>query len=475
MGAIGSTLQLGVAYCCCNTTSSLFNTCLGSRSPNSTGRKRSVLLLSLVILCSLFFQYYVAPSILHENTWWDMYKAVPGMGKRLFNCWTSGCQQYDTDDTQDLYHQCVGNAAVYRPTFVSTIFFAVSAIITKMNPSINREVWPAKIGMYFIGLTISMFLPNPLFTGFYLLLLRLCAMVFVVIQQVILIDMAYNWNESWVERSNYCESLEWGSGKKWLRAIVATAVLMYIASFIGIYFLYKVFTGCGGNTAVITLTLVGILIISGVQLTSTEGSLLTTSVISAYMTYLAYSTVSKNPNAVCNPTLGNEDLWGIAVGLFFTMISLAWTGWSWTAQDRLSEEGIEATRSLTPTDPSRPDPANLNLDVPFINPEDRPTTGVVMESESTNLAQDEEFNRGPGASIWKLNVVLVLISCWVAASLTGWGSITGGIGETGDHTAANPLVGKFNMVMIAVSQNVALLLYLWTLIAPQLFPDRDFS
>jgi len=397
------------------------------------------------------------------------------MGKRLFNCWTSGCAQYNEEDTQDLYVQCVGNAAVYRPTFVSTVFFAICAGVTKMNPSMNREVWPAKIGIYLIGLAISMFLPNVLFTGFYLLFMRVCAMVFIVIQQIILIDMAYNWNESWVEKSNRCESLEWGSGKKWLKAIVATSILMYLGCAVGIYFLYKYFMGCGGNTAVLTLTWIGILAITVVQLTCEEGSLLTTSVISAYMTYLAYSTVSKNPNAVCNPTLGSDDMWGIAVGLFFTMISLAWTGWSWTATNRLSEEGLEVTRSLTPTDSSRPDASNLNLDVPFIDPADRPTTGVVMQPNATTFAQDEAFNSGAGASIWKLNVVLVLISCWVAASLTGWGAISGGIGEEGEHTAANPLVGKFNMAMIAVSQNVALLMYLWTLLAPRLFPDREFA
>jgi serine incorporator 1/3 len=90
----------------------------------------------------------------------------------------------------------------------------------------------------------------------------------------------------------------------------------------------------------------------------------------------------------------------------------------------------------------------------------------------TNVTDD--FNSRM-KSLWKLNVVLVLISCWVAASLTGWGMINGGVDEGGEHTAANPLVGKFNMGMIAISQNLAVLLYIWTLLAPRLFPDRVFS
>lgn len=402
-----------------------------------------------------------------------MLKTVPGMSKTMFKAWTEGCDRYGEVDgvKSDLYKQCVQNAGVYRPTFCATVFFVISALVATFNPSINREIWPTKYSAYLIGLFICMFIPNPLFTGFYLLLVRIGAMVFIVIQQVILIDMAYNWNEGWVERSNVCDSREWGSGKKWLQAIIASSVGLYLCSLIGVVLLYQHFSGCGSNDTVLALTWIGILAMTGTQLSGEEGSLLTTAVISAYSTYIAYATVSKNPNAMCNPTLGNDDILGVVFGLLLAVISLSWTGWSFTAQERLSEEGFDQTRSLTPNDPSRPDAASLNLDVPFINAEDRPTTGLVMNH---NSEEEADFNRNAGSTIWKLNVVLVLISCWVAASMTGWGSISGGVNDAGDHTAANPLVGKFNMAMMAVSQNLAVLLYMWTLLAPRIFPDREF-
>lgn len=393
------------------------------------------------------------------------------MGKQLYKAWTENCNRFgDLDgDKADLYTQCVQNSGVYRPMAVASLFYFFSAIATYMNPSLNRDIWPAKYTAYLIGLFIAMFLPNSLFMGFSLIMVRLCAMIFIVIQQVILIDMAYNWNESWVEKSNQCEAREWGSGKKWLHAIVGSSMVLYVASFVGVGMLYKHFTGCAGNEVIIALTLIGIVVMSGVQLSGEEGSLLTTAVISAYSTYIAYATVSKNPSTVCNPTLGNEDVWGIVVGMVLTLVSLSWTGWSFTAQERLTEGGIETTRALTPADPSRPDAATLNLDTPFIDPEDRPTQGLVMHSA------DDNFNQAAGPLIWKLNIVLLLISCWVSASLTGWGTISGGIGEAGEHTAANPLVGKFNMVMMAVAQNLAVCLYLWSLLAPRFFPDRAFT
>lgn len=418
-----------------------------------------------------------------------MYKSIPGMGKLLYTSWTDTCSKYgDLDGPKaDLYVQCVQNSGVYRPMAVSSLFFALSAVATYMNPSLNREIWPAKYAAYLIALCIAMFIPNSFFLGFSLALVRLCAMVFIVVQQIILIDMAYNWNERWVDKSDRCEAREWGSGKVWLQAIVVCSILLYIASFVGIGFLYHYFTGCGANHAILALTWIGILVMTGVQLSGDEGSVLTTAVISAYSTYVAYATVSKNPNAVCNPTLGNDDVWGITVGMILTLLSLSWTGWSYTAQERLTEGGMETVGSLRTTSildardgllsgSSRG--GRMDLDTPFLDPEDRPTRGVVVQStnDGTTAGQDADaFNERAGPLIWKLNVVLVLISCWVSASLTGWGSISGGIGEGGEHTAANPLVGKWNMAMMAVAQNLAVCLYLWTLLAPRLFPDRDFS
>lgn len=303
-----------------------------------------------------------------------------------------------------------------------------------------------------------------------------------------MIDIAYNTNEALVLKADEADNEEWGSGKKWLQLIIASSIALYLASFIGIIFLYKYFSGCAENVIVVTLTLVQILGVTGIQLFfSEEGSTLTTAVLSAYSTYLAYSILSKNPNAVCNPTLGSEGVSGIVIGLVLTMVSLAWTGWSWTAEGRIdSVNSLEVTNSLNdasaagigdgPNEVSRmSQSANLNLDVPFLDPDERPTTGVVMQSGSGEDGMDTDMESSSSSSLWKLNIIMALISCWVAASLTGWGSITGGIGEAGEHTAANPLVGRLNMAMIAVSQNIAIGLYLWTLVAPRLFPDRDFS
>lgn len=102
-------------------------------------------------------------------------------------------------------------------------------------------------------------------------------------------------------------------------------------------------------------------------------------------------------------------------------------------------------------------------------------TNAYGTSEKDSDYNEEEMEKAEEnvprnfSNSWKLNFVLASVSCWYAMALTGWGSI-----ESGGNVA-DPLVGKTSMWLIVGSQWFILALYLWTLIAPRLFPDRDFS
>jgi len=459
---MGQTISLAAAYCVCSAASSLCTACFGTTAPGTTGRKRSVLLLSLAIVMALWFQYNVGPAIVSQKGWiWKTYRAIPGTGKWVYGAWFDSCEEYQEDVA--LLEQCAGNAGVYRPTFLAAFYFWTNAIVTKFLPALNKEAWPAKYSLYFFGIFVSMFVPSsPLFSGFFLWCARFGAAAFVVLQQVILIDVAYNWNDDWVERANEADRLAYGSGSGWLQSIVGVCVGFYSAALIGIVYLYDNFSDCSGNTWVITLTLLAIVAMTAVQLSGEEGSLLTSSVISLYAVYLCFSIVGKNPHHECNPRLGENDVWGITIGLLLTIVSMVWTGWSWSAETRLNVDSVQAAKAVPPSQSSGGD---VNLDVPFLAAEEQPTTGLVTEQASS--AESPNLDH-----VWKLNVVLALISCYVAMVLTNWGTING-LDE--NHNAANPTVGRINMAILGISQWLAIGLYSWTLVAPRVFPDRDFS
>ena len=170
---------------------------------------------------------------------------------------------------------------------------------------------------------------------------------------------------------------------------------------------------------------------------------------------MCFSIVSKDPRGECNPRHGEDDVWGITIGLLLTMVSLMWTGWSWSAKARLSIDSVQSAKAVAPASSISGGDNDLNLDVPFLYTDEQPTSGLVTDSgaESASLSH-----------VWKLNVVLALISCYVAMILTGWGTLNG---LDDNHNAANPTMGKVNMAILGVMQWLAIGLYSWTLIAPR--------
>ena len=176
--------------------------------------------------------------------------------------------------------------------------------------------------------------------------------------------------------------------------------------------------------------------------------------------------VSKNPNETCNPFLGDEDILGIILGLGFTLLSLGWTGFSYTAESKVNgkqaanDNGVEEALPALGTEQR----------------ENNKVTGIVTGNNSnsdgsdTELDHDENSSPTPSKPVsWKLNFILAMISCFIAMSLTGWGSIEA------DGNAANPDVSRIGMWMIVASQWIMFVFYGWTLAAPRLFPNRDFS
>mmetsp|Transcript_17022 Transcript_17022/g.25179 ORF Transcript_17022/g.25179 Transcript_17022/m.25179 type:complete len:462 (-) Transcript_17022:70-1455(-) len=457
-------LATGAAWCFCTACSSLLYSCCGNDKPSSTppsatsGRKRSVLLLILTTILAFVFQYAVGPYVMDLS-----------ISNYVTESWTDGCLNYKEESLQK---KCVGNQGVYRATFSAFIFFIFAAAAAYCKPTANREAWPAKY-VFFIFLALAMcFIPNdPLFSSIYLNIARVGGIIFVIIQQVIILDIAYNWNESWIEKSNQAESEE--LQKRWLGAILASCGLLFAVMLTGIGLLFGFYGGCATNIAFISITVVLSIALTALQLTGEEGSLLSSAVIVTYGTYLCFTAVAKNPDASCNPSIGDGDILSIVLGVSMTIVSLAWTGFSYTAEKRV--DGTD-DNDLQETLVTGETVEEANLEEQKQN--DRKVQGIVASTEGNNPNSDEEGGETASNSdaaenksrpvSWKLNLILAMISCWIAMALTGWGSIEAG------GSLSNPDVSRVSMWMIIASQWIMFLLYAWSLSAPRLFHDREF-
>ena len=379
----------------------------------------------MTVALALYFQYSFAPS-LQQNT--NFLLKIPYIGTRIQNAWNDQCLEFFQDDA-DLLLKCQGHAGVYRATFVSSLFFACMAIATKFNSAVNRSAWPAKYTLFLILVFSTLFLYNsPLFFGPFIALSRIGATLFLILQQIILIDLAYKWNETWVENSVNADSIDYGSGSKWLIAIVLAIIVLYSGCLVAFILLFQNFTGCPTNTALIWVTLFLIVGITAIQLNSEGGNLLTSAVLSTYAVYLLISAVSHNPNAECNPFMGDNGSFEIVIGLCLTFVSCVWTGWSWTDERIFTTTGMKqnpnpptSTSSLSPeTSRNRNRNRPLDgLDIPMLEEQSNYVGGVVMDSSDEMNGMVMEHNE----ELWKLNVVLMLVSCWITVSLTGWGTV----------------------------------------------------
>jgi hypothetical protein len=313
-------------------------------------------------------------------------------------------------------------------------------------------------------------IPNdPLFTDIYLNIARVGAALFVLFQQVVFVDLAHNWNDGWVEKSDKAESEETGSGQKWLYAILVSAAFLFLVSILGWVFLFYFFGECGINVAFISVTIILSVLVTVAQLSGTEGSLLASSLISAYATMLCYNAVTRNPDPVCNPRLGGDDALSVAIGISLTLVSLGYVGWSSTADKTLGRNGEEDDENGEDIKVSTTKSSEGKERVGGIVTNYQSTKDIPLGTDAEADELVEETVPPTFSNNWRLNISLAVVTCWFSMALTGWGSIQA------DGNVANPQVGKVNMWIIIASQWVALLLYAWTLVAPRLFPDRDFS
>lgn len=303
-----------------------------------------------------------------------------------------------------------------------------------------------------------------------------------------------SWNDSWVEKSNRAELDEGiGRGKKWLVAILVSCGVLYALSLAALIYMFVVFTGCPTNNTFISLTLLLCIAITGAQLSGEEGSLLASACITAWATYLSYGAVTKNLNKSCNPTLGEPTPSTIALGLAVTIISLAYTGFSYTAEDKLrvrpKNNDDEVAVATTTTDVKANENGGNN------NMENRKVTGVAVNGGNYGSAGgdgdkvdsdgpghgDDEVEEGEGgnsaadndpsqlSNSWRLNIAMCAVACWTAMILTHWGAVQS------RGSLANPSASNVAMWIVIASQWLVMLLYFWILIAPRLFPNRDFS
>ncbi|XP_073046988.1 uncharacterized protein [Primulina eburnea] len=335
--------------------------------------------------------------------------------------------------------------AVLRVGLGNFLFFGILALImigvkdqNDKRDSLHHGGWIAKMLVWTLLVILMFFLPNAIIS-IYGFISKFGAGLFLLVQVIILLDATHSWNDSWVAKDE----------RKWYIALLAVSIACYLAAFTfsGILFIWFNPSGhdCGLNIFFLSMTIILAFIFAVVALhPKVNGSLLPASVISIYCAYVCYTGLSSEPrDYVCNG-LHNKSkavtLSTLILGMLTTVLSVLYSA-------------LRAGSSTT-----------------FLSPPGSPRAGdkkPLLESDELESGKGKDSEARPVTySYMFFHLIFALASMYSAMLLSGWTSSS----ENADLID----VGWTSVWVRICSEWVTAGLYVWSLVAPLLFPDREF-
>ncbi|KAM5246122.1 serine incorporator 3 isoform 6-T6 [Ctenodactylus gundi] len=237
--------------CLCGSASCLLCSCCPN-SKNST--------VTRIIYAFILFLGTIVSCIMCLKSMESELKKIPGFCEGGFKIKVA-------DPEEDkVCNVLVGYKAVYRINFALAIFFfAFFLLMLKVKTSkdpraaLHNGFWFFKIAAI-VGIMVgSFYIPGGSFASVWFIVGLIGAFFFIVIQLVLLVDLAHSWNEKWVNL------MEEGNPRVWYAALLSVTSLFYIASLVSVGLLYTYYTkpdGCTENKFFISINLILCVVIS---------------------------------------------------------------------------------------------------------------------------------------------------------------------------------------------------------------------
>ncbi|KAF1581890.1 Serine incorporator 2, partial [Eudyptes moseleyi] len=361
----------------------------------------------------------------------------------------------------------LGHKAVYRMGFAMAAFFFLFAMImvcvrSSKDPraAVQNGFWFFKF-LVLVGITVGAFyIPDGAFTSVWFYFGVVGSFLFILIQLVLLIDFAHSWSQLWLRNAG--ES----NAKGWYAALCIITFIFYATSIAAIVLLYVYYTkpeGCTEGKVLISINLILCLIISAVSIlpkiqdAQPHSGLLQASLITLYTVYVTWSALANVPTQTCNPTLLVRNSTGSA-----TATQLLTTWW-----DAPSIVGliifILCTLFISVRSSDHPQVNKLMLT-------EESTAGVGSEAVAVESGLHHAYDNeqdGVSYNYTFFHLCLLLAALYIMMTLTNWYR---------PDESLRVLTSPWTAVWVKICSSWAgLLLYLWTLVAPLVLPDRDFS
>ncbi|KAF6111329.1 serine incorporator 2 [Phyllostomus discolor] len=447
MGAcLGACSVLSCASCLCGSAPCILCGCCPSSRNSTVSRLIFTFFLFLGVLVSIIMLSPGVESQLHKLPW--------------------ACEEGARTPLVRLSHidcsSLLGQRAVYRMCFATAAFFFLFTLLmlfvrSSRDPraAIQNGFWFFKF-LIFVGITVGAFyIPDGSFSNIWFYFGVVGSFIFILIQLTLLIDFAHSWNQHWLGNAEERDSRAWYAG------LFSFTLLFYSLSIAAVTLLFIYYTqpgACSEGKAFISLNLtlcVCVSIISvlpKVQEAQPNSGLLQASAVTLYTMFVTWLALSNVPDQKCNPHFDNgtaltgpegyvtqwwdaPSIVGLIVFILCTLFISVRSSDHWQVNSLMRTE------------------------------ECPPIAEATQQQEEAGRAYDNEQD-GVTYSYSFFHFCLVLASLHTMMTLTNWY-------RPGE---ARRMISTWTAVWVKICASWAgLLLYLWTLVAPLLLPNRDFS
>ena len=360
-----------------------------------------------------------------------------------------------------------GIVTVYRITFALFLYHALLSLMLvgvkngkHPRAQINDGWWPVKFGFLGLVLVADFFVPITFFT-YYAWVALFGAGVFIIIQIILLVDLAYSWSQSWVNK--------WQNEEKkmyYYALLFVTFFLFFLAACFDV-FNYSLFCfgDCWWNSIIITAVILMCLVLSicsilpKVQEINPRVGLLQAAIFSLYCSYYVYSAILSEP--VCGQlpfswaknSSTTSDWLTLIFGAAFTIVSVVYSSVRVGTSDlvrRSDAEALVAEEEMTDVGEKDDDAEEL---------EDEDIDDVRVDDEATACAYNYSL----------FHLAFALGAMYVCMLLTNWSIVSGFEDSPRTDSGWVSVSVKLGSCFIAGG------LYLWTVFAPAILPNREWD
>lgn len=301
-----------------------------------------------------------------------------------------------------------------------------------------------------VGLTLLLFIVDNDRLRVYVQAATYCGVLFLLYQNITLIDFGYIWNEKWLQRYEDGNSFY---GFLLLTATAGMLVLTVLTTITNFQNFWR--DGCSyykTNLVLSVLLLLGMLVLAVLQLFRSS-SILTATFIALVFTYFNGYALASFPDDTCNPYAPNQEhkssildsLIHIGVNIGAGLLTVLCLSVDAQPSQQLATAGL----AVNPTD------GEAEREVPIMGQETETSLPAVYQSSYY---------------IW-FHFVMAVFSVYLVMIFFDWRDLNLNVEKWSELLAPSPSA----FYIKTVGSVLFLLLYIWTLVAPAFITERDFD